>query len=135
MQPVPVGTRIRVVGNSNQHDYTIGSIYTVTKVDDDGTFKAADMTGISGNWLRWDDCEPALPVIWDRLATTLPEDIVRFLACFDGIRSLTLHTEVVDRILAKLPDLHERVATLAATPDGNTMLASNLPRHDNKDNA
>jgi hypothetical protein len=133
MQPVPVGTRIRVVRNDFQHEYAIGSIYTITRVDDDGTFKAADPNGIVGNWLRWEECEHALPVIWDHLAATLPEDIVRFLSCFDGIRSLTLQTEVVDRILAKLPDLHERVASLAATPDGNALIANNLPRPDSKD--
>ena len=53
---------------------------------------------------------------------------MRFLSCFDGIQSLTVKREVVDAVLRKLPDLHERVATIAGTPDGSLTLARNRPR-------
>jgi len=128
MEPAPIGTRIRVVHNIHEHAYTIGEVYTVAQVDDDGTFKAADDEGRVRNWLRWEECEPASPSLWDQLAPDLPDDLVRFLSCFDGIQMLSLRREVVDAILGKLPDLHERVAALAGTSDGEAILARNRPR-------
>lgn len=128
MESAPVGTRIRVVQNLHEHNYTVGSVYTIVQDDEDGTFKAADAAGHVGNWLRWEECELALPSLWDQLAPDLPDDLVRFLSCFDGIRSLTLKHEVVDAVLRKLPDLHERVAALAGTNQGAAMLGRNRPR-------
>jgi len=128
MTPAPIGTRIRIVDNRHQHNYSIGEIYTVIQIDDDGTFKAADADGDVGNWLRWEECQLAAPTLWDQLAPDLPDDLVRFLSCFDGIQSLTLKREVVDAILRKVPDLHERVAAMAGTADGETMLGRNRPR-------
>jgi len=128
MDSAAVGTRIRVVANLHQHNYAVGETYTVTEVDDDGTFRAADADGHAGNWLRWDECELASASLWDQLAPDLPDDLVRFLSCFDGIQSLTLKREVVDAILRKVPNLHERVAAMAGTADGGLMLARNRPR-------
>jgi len=128
MESATVGTRIRVVANHHQHNYDIGETYTVTEVDDDGTFKAIDADGQVGNWLRWEECELASPSLWDLLAPDLPDDLVRFLSCFDGIQSLTPKREVVDAILRKVPDLHERVAAMAGTADGGLMLSRNRPR-------
>jgi hypothetical protein len=128
MKPVPVGTRIRVVSRSVPHSYDIGKTYSVTVVDDDDTFKAADEDGQTRDWLPWDDCEPASPTLWDLLAPDLPDDLVRFLSCFDGIRGIALEREIVDAILRKLPDLHERVAALAATTSGAASIVNNQPR-------
>jgi hypothetical protein len=127
MDPVPVGTRVRVTKNLHSHSYTVGSIYTVVRVDDDGTFKAVDASGHVGNWLRWDECEPGTPSIWDRIAAELPPDIVRFLSCFDGMQSLSLKREVTDRILGSLPDLHDRITHLASTEAGEFATAGNRP--------
>lgn len=128
MQPT-VGMRVRVVGNTNDHSYDIGGIYTVTVVDDsDNTCRAADATGEVRNWLRWGDCEPAEDSLWDQLAPDLPEELVLFLASFDGIASIKLKEQLVDEILAKLPDLHERILSLARTPDGAALIKQNLPR-------
>lgn len=127
MQPVPVGTRIRVLRNQGNHSYTVGSIYTVNHIDDDGTFKAADENGRVGNWLRWAECGPASTTTWIRIAADLPEPLVRFLACFDGIGEITLRENVVDAVLARLPDLHERIAAAAGTPAGALAIDSNRP--------
>ena len=132
MNPVPEGTRIRVVRNSNRHNYTIGRTYTVAHDDQDGTFTAADANGQAGDWLRWEDCELAGSTAWDRIAGDLPEDLVRFLSCFDGIQSLTLKQSVIDAMLSKLPDLHERIVTIAATPDADTMIGVNRPQSEGR---
>jgi len=100
MKPAPVGTRIRVLRNSNNHSYRIGSVYTVYHDDRDGTLKATDETGRVGNWLRWEDCDLAGPSVWERIAADLPEDLVRFLACFDGINALVIKERVIDTVLA-----------------------------------
>jgi len=81
-----------------------------------------------GNWLRWEECELATASLWDQLAPDLPDDLVRFLTCFDGIQGIALKREVADTILRKLPDLHERVAAIAGTSDGAAMLTTNRPR-------
>jgi hypothetical protein len=128
MKPVTTGTRIRVVRNQNNHTYTIGDVYTVSSIDDDGTFRAADGKGRIGNWLRWSECEPAGVSIWSKIAADLPEPLMRFLCCFDGIGEITLKEKVVDAVLAKLPDLHERIVTVAATPVGEAATSSNRPQ-------
>ena len=130
MNPVIEGTRIRVRANSNNHHYTIGAVYTVTHDDRDGTFKAADAAGQVGDWLLWEDCEPAGPSAWDRIAADVPDDLVRFLSCFDGIQGLTLKESVADAMLADVPDLHERIVALANAPESEAMIAGNRPHAD-----
>lgn len=128
MSPVPVGTQIRIVGNSNHHSYAVGDIYTVSYVDSDGTLKAADSSGAARDWLRWGDCELAGPTLWDRIAADLPEELVLFLSAFDGISTISLKPEIIDAILARQPDLHERILAELRTPDGADMVKGNMPR-------
>jgi hypothetical protein len=128
MKPVPVGTRIRIISRSVPDSYDIGKTYTVTVVDDDNTFKAADDDGQTRDWIPWEDREPASPSLWDLLAPDFPDDLVLFLSCFDGIQEIALKREVVDAILRRVPDLHERVAALAATPEGAASIVNNQPR-------
>lgn len=124
MQPVPVGTRIRVIGNSNHHSYRIGGIYTVAEVDDsDGTLRASDAHGHIGNWLRWSDCEPASCIGWEYWQRTLPPDIVTFISAFDGLQYIELKREIADRILLSLPDLHERILEAARAASAETPAA------------
>ena len=40
MKPAPVGTRIRVISNAFNDAYSVGGVYTVKYIDDDGTFRA-----------------------------------------------------------------------------------------------
>lgn len=128
MKPAPVGTRVRVTRCVHNHSYQIGGVYTITETDRDGTFKAADSHGRIGNWLRWDECELAAPSVWDRIAADLPEDLVTFLSCFDGITELELKETVIDTTLASVPDLHERVVALARSKDGAPLIAENRPQ-------
>lgn len=128
MHPVPVGTRIRVLANQNNHTYRIGGIYAVSQVDCDGTFRAADAQGRIGNWIRWDDCEPLGSLAWSRIAADLPEPLLRFLCCFDGIGDVVFPERVIDAVLATLPDLHERIVAVAATPAGQAAIAGNRPQ-------
>lgn len=110
MKKVPVGRKIRIIGNSNEHNYTIGGIYTVSHVDDsDGTLKAEDSHGVTGNWMRWKDAIPAGTVGWEFVKKVLPADVIEFLAAFDGVDQLELSGDVKDAILLSLPDLHERI--------------------------
>lgn len=132
MMPVPVGTRIRVVANSFNHTYSVGDIYTVKYIDDDGTFRAVDERGHAGNWLRWTECELATPSVWDKLAADLPEPIVRFLACFDDISHIAIKQTVIDAVLAKVPDLHERIVAVANTPIGEATIAGHVPQRNKK---
>lgn len=128
MQPVPVGSRIRVVGNEHNHSYSVGCVYTVVQVDSDGTFRAADDNGRAGNWLRWGECEPAGITTWSRIAADLPDPLVRFLACFEGISDICINEKIVDAVLSRLPDLHERIVAAAATPTGERATSMNHPR-------
>ncbi|MFM7207693.1 MAG: hypothetical protein ACKO4T_13610 [Planctomycetaceae bacterium] len=127
MDPVPVGSRIRIISNDFNHTYRIGGIYTVSYVDGDGTLKAADANGRVGNWLRWSECAPCGASTWERIAADLPEPLVRFLACFDGIGQITVQERVVDAVLARLPDLHDRILAAASTPAGEAAITGNIP--------
>ncbi len=109
MNPVPVGTRIRVVGKSNDHSYDVGQVYTVALVDSDGTFRARDAAGKTGNWLRWTDCEPVTQIGWKYIQEVLPPEVIEFLEAFDGVDNLVLRDEVKDEILAKLPSLQDEI--------------------------
>lgn len=104
------GTRIRVIANSNDHNYTVGNVYTISHVDDnDSTLKARDAHGAVGNWIRWSDTAPCGTVGWDFIKKVLPSEIVEFLSAFDGIEQLELSGNAKDAILLSLPDLHERI--------------------------
>lgn len=127
MHPVPVGTLIRVISNDNNHSYRIGGTYTVSHVACDGTFRANDPSGRTGNWLSWDDCEPAGGSTWAQIASEMPEPLVRFLSCFDGIGDITLRESVIDAVLRRLPDLHERILAESATASGEVAIMANRP--------
>lgn len=127
MRPAPVGTRIRVISNRGNHSYEVGRVYQVVHDDHDGTLKAADERGSVGNWLRWEECEPAEPSTWARIAADLPEELLRFLCCFDGIAEISLKEQVIDAVLAKVPDLHERIVQVTSAPTGASIIAPNRP--------
>jgi hypothetical protein len=113
MKPAAVGSRIRVVGQSNEHNYEVGQIYTVAMVDTDGTFKATDASGKLGNWLRWTDCEPAGEIGWKFCQEVLPPEVIEFLEAFDGVEALALKDAVKDEILKGLPNLQEEILAAA----------------------
>lgn len=127
MNPVPSGYRIRVVRNNNSHSYVLGRTYIVDRVDNDGTFKARDASGVVGDWLRWDECEPGTESVWSILKKDLPPDIVLFLSAFDGVESLELREDVIDQILTSLPDLNERIVAYARSEEGALVLGLKAP--------
>jgi hypothetical protein len=110
MRKVPVGRKIRIISNSNEHNYIIGGVYTVTHIDEsDGTLKAEDSNKIIGNWIRCKDTIPLGTVGWEFIKKVLPADVIEFLGSFDSIEQLELSGDVKDAILLSLPDLHERI--------------------------
>ena len=117
MKKPQVGKKIRIIGNSNEHNYTIGGVYTVTHIDEgDSTLKADDLNGVTGNWIRWKDVVMLGTIGWDFIKKVLPADVLQFLGTFDGIEQLELSGDVKDAILLSLPDLHERILQEGAKP-------------------
>jgi|APCry1669189241_1035207.scaffolds.fasta_scaffold27202_2 hypothetical protein len=128
MEPAPVGTPIIVTSNKNSHSYRVGGRYVVSYVDpSDATFRAADENGKSLNWLRWEDARHAGVSDWSRIAASLPEELVAFLSAFDAIANIRLNTSVVDGVLERVPNLHERIVAVAMSSEGKSHLSSNHP--------
>lgn len=126
MKPATVGTRVRVLSNQCNHNYVIGRVYTVISVDStDNTFRAVDESGKRGNWLRWDEVGLAGPSTWARIAADLPDQLVKFLSCFQGISDITLKETVLDSVLAALPETHERITAVAGSELGRLVVADN----------
>ncbi len=110
MRSWPLGSKVWVIGNCNGHGYTVGRVYVVAEVDEDGTFRARDPdNGLMGNWMRWQDVDIRPPVGWAFCKTVLPAEVVQFLEAFDGIESIILRENVKQRLLHKLPDLYRSV--------------------------
>jgi len=117
MKKIQVGKKIRITGNSNEHSYTMGGVYTVTHIDEsDSTLKADDSNGVTGNWIRWKDVLVVGTIGWDFIKKVLPADVLEFLGTFDGIEQLELSGDVKDTILLSLPDLHERILKEGSKP-------------------
>jgi len=122
------GAKIRIVANSNEHNYTIGGVYTVVHVDEgDSTLKARDAKGVVGNWIRWSDTAPCGTVGWDFIKKVLPPDVIEFLSAFDAIDQLELSGDVKDAILLTLPDLHERILAEVAKAKNNAADSAEEP--------
>lgn len=111
MTPAPIGTRIQVIANRNNHHYRVGSIYRVSHVDSDGTFKAVDENGIEGDYLRWRDCE-AVGLGWEWLRDHLDPRSLDLLSAFDGLQNLRLRHEVESRVILAIPKLADEILTL-----------------------
>jgi len=52
---------------------------------------------------------------------------VAFLSAFDAIANIRLHTSVVDEVLERVPNLHERIVAVAMSSEGKSQLSSNHP--------
>lgn len=119
MKKLKTGSKIRVVSNSNDHNYTVGAVYTVSTIDsNDNTLKATDASGTTGNWIRMSDVTMIGNVGWEFIKKVLPSDVTQFLGAFDGIDQVELTGEVKDAILLSLPDLHDRILKEALKPKG-----------------
>lgn len=128
MEPLPVGTRVRVIANTNSHNYRVGGMYVIKHVDpNDSTYRLADESGRPcGNWIRWSDVRGGMSD-WSKIAASLPDDLVAFLSAFDGIADIRLREAVVDTVLESLPNLNERILAVAMTGEGKALLAANRP--------
>ena len=110
MRTWPLGSRVYIIGNANNHNYTVGKAYVVAEIDDDGTFRAKDPeTGVVGNWLRWVDVDSVAPVGWQWVRTVLPPDVVTFLEAFDGIEEIRLKETMKARLMQRLPNLFDAI--------------------------
>lgn len=110
MKSYPVGTRVYIIGNSNDHNYIVGRAYIVHEIDTDGTFKARDLdSGVVGNWLRWRDIDVVPPIGWDFCRSVLPPEVITFLSAFDGIESIRLRDDIKTRILRRMPNLYDAI--------------------------
>lgn len=110
MRTWPLGTQVFVIGNVNNHNYTVGRAYIVAEIDDDGTLRARDPeTGIVGNWLRWQDVDSVAPVGWQWARTVLPPEVVVFLEAFEGIEQITLREPMKARLMQRLPNLFDAI--------------------------
>jgi len=108
--PQEIGQIIYPVRNSNGHNYLIGKGYIVIYVDSDGTFKGKDpVSGVEGNWMKWEDVSLTPPLGWIWLKSQLPKNIVNILSLFNGVEELILKEEHKDLLLQQLPDLMDRL--------------------------
>lgn len=110
MRSWPLGSRVFIIGNANNHNYVVGKAYLVAEIDDDGTFRAKDPeTGVVGNWLRWHDVDSVAPVGWQWVRTVLPPEVVTFLEAFDGIEEIRLKETMKARLMQRLPNLFDAI--------------------------
>ncbi len=110
MRTWPLGSQIYVIGNVNNHNYTVGKAYIVAEIDDDGTLRARDPeSGVVGNWLRWQDVDSTAPIGWQWVRTVLPPEVVLFLEAFEGIDQITLREPMKARLMQRLPSLFDAI--------------------------
>ena len=119
MNKYPIGTRIRITSNHNNHDYQIGGIYRVHKIDDFGCFSAIDEKGNIGKLAQWRDCE-RVGIGWEWLRTQLDERSLALMSAFVGTEHLTLKPEVESHLLLSLPQLDEAILRVLPEFDSST---------------
>ena len=102
-----VGTRIRVIANSNEHSYALGSEVVVAEIDASrGAFRARKLdSGEIGNWLVSKDVARVAELGWRWLTQLLPPEDVALLEAFDGLDTLELKGEVKAELIKQVADL------------------------------
>lgn len=114
MSRLPVGTRIRITGNSSNHAYRIGAIYRVHQDGNFDLFSAIDEKGNIGQLAQWKDCERA-GIGWEWLRTQLDPRSLELLSAFTGVEHLTLKPEIENQLVLSLPDLDEAILRVLPT--------------------
>lgn len=111
-----VGSRARVVSNTSNHDYRIGSTVEIRVFDGaDRTYQARELgRRRDGNWIAEADLANATELGWDWLQSALPEEDVLLLRAFEGVEQLMLSPRVRDTLVSRLPAL--KSAILRTTP-------------------
>ena len=116
--PLPIGTYVQVTDNLRCHNYQVGGIYQVKRVDSDGTFIAADAHGVEGDFLHWDDCKP-IRIDWEWLRKHLDDRSHDLLTAFDGLHTLRLKEECSNSIILATLNLADRILHLLPTMELN----------------
>lgn len=116
MTPAPIGTRIQVIANTNNHHYRIKGIYRVSRVDNDGTFKAVDENGNVGDYLRWSECRP-VGLGWEWIREHLDARSLDLLSAFDGLEGLTLRSDVESGVITSIPNLANAILDIIPVVD------------------
>jgi hypothetical protein len=114
MSRLPVGTRIRIIGNSSNHHYRIGGIYRVHQDGNFDLFSAIDEKGNVGQLAQWKDCERA-GIGWEWLRTQLDPRSLELLSAFTGVEHLTLKPEIENQLVLSLPALDEAILRVLPT--------------------
>jgi hypothetical protein len=125
MSRLPVGTRIRIIGNSSNHHYRIGAIYRVHQDGNFDLFSAIDEKGNIGHLAQWKDCEHA-GIGWEWLCTQLDPRSIKLLSAFTGVEHLTLKPEIENQLVLSLPGLDE--AILRVLPAIENTTSQNPPK-------
>lgn len=123
MTKFPIGCRIRIISNHNNHDYQIGGIYRVHQIVDFGCFSAIDEKGNIGGLAQWRDCE-RVGIGWEWLRTQLDERSLALLSAFAGKEHLTLKPEVESQLLLSLPHLDDSILRVLPKLDTTTQLTN-----------
>lgn len=123
MNKYPIGCRIRIISNHNNHDYQIGGIYRVHQIVDFGCFSAIDEKGNIGRLAQWRDCE-RVGIGWEWLRTQLDERSLALLSAFAGKEHLTLKPEVESQLLLSLPHLYDSILRVLPLLDTTTQLTN-----------
>ena len=130
MSRLPVGTRIRIIGNSSNHNYRIGGIYRVHQDGNFDLFSAIDEKGNIGQLAQWNDCERA-GIGWEWLRTQLDPRSLELLSAFTGVEHLTLKPEIENQLVLSLPALDE--AILCVLPAIENTRSQNTPKNPDYD--
>ena len=123
MTKFPIGCRIRIISNHNNHDYQIGGIYRVHQIVAFGCFSAIDEKGNIGRLAQWRDCE-RVGIGWEWLRTQLDERSLALLSAFAGKEHLTLKPEVESQLLLSLPHLDDSILRVLPKLDTTTQLTN-----------
>jgi hypothetical protein len=132
MTPVPIGTRIQIVSNSNRHHYRTGGIYRVHQVDTDGTLKAIDEMGVEGDFLQWDDCKP-VGIGWKWIRGHLDARSLDLLGAFDGLDNLSLRQDVETKVISTIPNLADQILAILPEVEERTALMASAAADDDTD--
>lgn len=104
------GMKVKVVANSNGHDYTVGATYAIKRVDhSDNTCRLTDPMGRTLDWCPTADLIACNQLGWDWLRENLPADALELLCAFDGLENLSLKEEVSNTLISGIPDLRQRI--------------------------
>ncbi len=102
------GQLVRVVGNTMKSDYPLGSVHTISLIDESDSTMTLASGGRTGGWISFADVQP-VQLGWDYAKSVLPAEVVSLLEGCSGIEAISLKRSVCDAILLSVPNLGERI--------------------------